>query len=249
MPRNFFVSGAPKSGKTTLLRRIVEELKKRGLKVGGFITPEERHHGTRKGFYVQDIETGKIALLASVDAEGPKVSKYHVDIKSFESVAIPSMTNVDNYDVFVIDEIGRMELKSQKFISLLDKIFESPVPLIASLHRDYIGRYGIYGEVVILTPTNREAVFLDLLNKATAEYTKKPKEKKLERREKRKKKGEKRKMQKQKKVLRTKEKTKTEKMETKEEKIEEKAKEEVKGEVQQKKEHGIVKGLRELIGI
>ncbi len=248
MPRNFFVSGTPKSGKTTLLKRIVEELKKRGLRVGGFITPEEKYHGTRKGFYVQDIETGKIALLASVDAEGPKVSKYHVDIRSFESVAIPSMTNVDNYDVFVIDEIGRMELKSQKFISLLDKIFESPVPLIASLHRDYIGQYGVYGEIVILTPTNREAVFLDLLNKATAEYTKKPK--KIEKLEKRKKKVEKRKMRKQKKAPRPKEKTKTEKEGTEEEKIEEKAKEEVKEEVpKQKKEYGIVKGLRELIGI
>lgn len=170
MPQNFFVTGMPKSGKTTIIRKVVEELKKRGLRVGGFISPEETEHGTRKGFHVQDIETGKVATLASMDADGPRVSKYHVDIKSFESIAVPSMENVDVYDVFVVDEIGRMELKSRKFLDLLDKVFESPIPVIASLHRDYVERYGVQGEVMILTLTNREAVFLDLIKKTTDAY-------------------------------------------------------------------------------
>lgn len=170
MPCNFFVTGMPKSGKTTILRKVVDELKGRGLKVGGFISPEETEHGTRTGFFVEDLETGKVATLASTDANGPKVSKYHVDIKSFESIAVPSMENVDMYDVFVIDEIGRMELKSQKFVALLDKVFESPVPVIASLNRDYVDQYTVHGDVVLLTQTNREAIFLDLINKVVAEY-------------------------------------------------------------------------------
>ncbi len=178
MSQNFFITGMPKVGKTT----IIDELKKRGLRVGGFISPEEKHHGTRTGFYIKDIETGRIARLAAVDADGPKVSKYHVDIKSFESIAVPCMKNVDMYDVFVVDEIGRMELKSRKFVELLDAIFQSRTPVIASLHRDYVERYGIEGEVLILTPTNREAVFLDLVKRTTEAYIKKkakPKPKKM----------------------------------------------------------------------
>ena len=176
MPQNFFITGMPKAGKTTMLRRIIDELKGRGLKVGGFITPEKKEHGTRSGFFVEDIETGKIAMLASTKPAGPKVSKYYVKTKPFESVSVSTMENVDMYDVFVIDEIGRMELKSGKFTDLLDKIFESPTPVIASIHRDFIDRYGIEGEVVILTVTNREAIFLDLVNKTTAAYVlKKPK--------------------------------------------------------------------------
>ena len=173
MPMNFFITGMPKTGKTTLLERLIEDLKKKGLKVGGVISPEEKEHGTREGFYVEDVDTGKRAPLASTKGNGPKVSKYFVKIKSFESVAVPSMKNVDTYDVFILDEIGRMELKSSKFVDLLDQIFESPTPVIASINQDYVERYGFSGETMILTKTNREAVYLELMNKATEEYVRK----------------------------------------------------------------------------
>lgn len=171
MPRNFFISGMPKAGKTTLLRRIIKELKSNGLKVGGFVSPEEKHHGTRTAFYVSDVENGRSAILASVTGSGPKVSKYYVNVSSFEGIAIPAMRNMDKYDVFVIDEIGRMEMKSSKFVSLLDTLFDSKIPVIASVHDDYIDTYGSDGEVILLTENNRESVFFDLVKKATSAYS------------------------------------------------------------------------------
>ena len=63
MPRNYFITGMPKAGKTALLRRLIKALKAKGLRVGGLISPEERHHGTRTGFYVKDVASGKIARL------------------------------------------------------------------------------------------------------------------------------------------------------------------------------------------
>ncbi len=168
MPQNFFITGMPKSGKTTLLSRIAEELKSHGLRVGGFISPEEKTHGTRTGFYVRDIESGEIGLLADVNADGPKVSKYHVDIKSFENVVLPALRKFDRYDVVVIDEIGRMELKSGKFSELLDRLLESPTPLIASLHNDFVERYGQSGEVIFLEEGNREGVYNELVQRIKA---------------------------------------------------------------------------------
>lgn len=166
MPRNIFITGLPKSGKTTLLQKLVDELKKRGKKVGGFITPAKIEHGTREGFYIEDIETGRTAQLASLSGGGPKVSKYAVRIKEFESVALPAMSKVDRYDVFVLDEIGRMEMKSRKFVEFLEKVFESKTLLIASISEDYAPIYGFQGEIILLTPTNREGVYLELLRKA-----------------------------------------------------------------------------------
>lgn len=166
MPRNIFITGLPKSGKTTLLQKLVDELKKRGKKVGGFITPAKIEHGTREGFYVEDIETGRTAQLASLSGGGPKVSKYSVKIKEFESVALPAMRKVDKYEVFVLDEIGRMEMKSRKFVEFLEKVFESKTLLIASISEDYAPVYGFQGEIILLTPTNREGVYLELLRKA-----------------------------------------------------------------------------------
>ena len=163
MPQNFFITGEPKTGKTTLLKDLIKELRKSGLKVGGFISPEERHHGTRTAFHVMDVENKKKEVLASVDGDGPKISKYHVNIKAFESIALPAMRRVDSYDVFVIDEIGRMELKSKKFINMMDKVFDSPTPVIAALHRDFVKRYAVSGETLKLTIANRNSVYYKLL--------------------------------------------------------------------------------------
>jgi len=180
MPNNFFITGEPKSGKTTLLKEIVKELKKKGLKVGGFISPEERHHGTRNAFHVMSVETGREEVLASVLGDGPKVSKYHVDIQSFESIAIPAMERHYTYDVFIIDEIGRMEMKSSEFGRLLDNILESHTPLIATLHQDYVSEFGQYGQVFELSEANRQAVFTRVIRNATETFGKKSAKEKKE---------------------------------------------------------------------
>jgi len=174
MPLNFFITGMPKCGKTTLLRKIVSEFKAKGLKVGGIVSPEERHHGVRRGFFVMDVATGRIGTLAEADGDGPKVSKYHVDVKSFEDIAIPALRDFQSCDVVVIDEIGWMELKSGKFADAVDEILESGTPLIASLHTGLVGRYGAYGQVMELTDINHEQIYDDLHEKVMAIAKRKP---------------------------------------------------------------------------
>ena len=168
MPQNFLITGMPKSGKTRLVQEIIDALKKRGFRIGGFISPEETRHGTRTAFHVVNVDTGEMALLASVDGDGPKVSKYHVDIRSFESVAVPCMQQCGKYDVFVIDEIGRMEMKSSRFSALLDALLDSETPFIATVGKDYVERYGTHGEVFTLEEGNRERVFARVLRKIEA---------------------------------------------------------------------------------
>jgi nucleoside-triphosphatase len=170
MPRNFFITGLPKAGKTTLLRRLIDGLRKKGMKVCGFITPEHTAHGTREGFYVQDLESGKITELASVKGGGPTVGKYHVNVSSFESVAVPAMKGVDRCDVLIIDEIGRMELRSKEFTKLLEKAFDSSTPVVASIHEDYVPGYAGDGDVLLLTQGNREAVLMDLMDGVVGAY-------------------------------------------------------------------------------
>ncbi len=171
MPRNFFITGLPKSGKTTLLRRIINELRKQGLRVGGIITPEEKVHGTRNGFEVMDVATGKQGMLADIHGDGPKISKYHVDLRSFEGICIPAFYEYKKrFDVVVIDEIGRMELRSDKFQECLDEIIDSHVPLIASLHNDFVTVYGYNGDVFVISENSRESVYNELVNTIKREY-------------------------------------------------------------------------------
>jgi nucleoside-triphosphatase len=162
MPQNFFIMGDPGCGKTTLLKELIAKLKARRLKVGGFVSPEERHHGTRTAFHVRSIESGRIGLLADMHADGPKVSKYHVGIHSFEDIALSSLESAERCDVVVIDEIGPMECKSQRFIDRLDEIIDSDVPLIATLHESFKAQYAAYGQVVTISGGNKESILARL---------------------------------------------------------------------------------------
>jgi len=254
MPQNYFITGMPKSGKTTILRRVVKELQGRGLRVGGFISPEQKEHGTRVGFEIEDIETGRTSKLATTAPPGPRVGKYYVKTKSFEAIALPTMKNIDIYDIYVIDEVGKMERKSGKFLDMLDKAFESHTPLIVSISNEFVDDYGAFGEVIIVTLTNREAVFLDLVAKTTDSYIRKKPKKKLKpmKAKKKKPKGKKRmakpkpkKVKKEKKMKKPKARKPKKAKKTKPpEKKPPKEKEE-----KPKKRRGIWGGIKELIGI
>jgi len=165
MPNNYFITGLPKIGKTTLLQKLADKMSQNGLRVGGFLSPEQKVHGTRTGFVVQDIETGRVERLASLDIDGPRVSKYHVDKKSFDSLVQQVQERIRKYDVVVIDEIGRMEMKSEKFGDLLIDLLESNTPVVASLHRDYVEDYKAWGEVFILNLSNRNRLYMELIER------------------------------------------------------------------------------------
>ena len=117
-------------------------------KVTGVITNEIREKGERIGFYVEDIVSNKKKVFARIGFNGPKVSKYGVDIKTFEEIAIPSLKR--EADLYIIDEIGRMELYSKKFENLVLEILTSNKDVLATLHRKYIEKYKKFGDVIWL---------------------------------------------------------------------------------------------------
>jgi len=177
-----FVTGRPGVGKTTLIFKVSNELKARGLNVGGIVTLEVRSGGVRVGFKIVDIQSGAEARLASVSsAVGPRVGKYLVHVENLDAFAVTSILRaLEQCDLVVVDEIGPMELKSQKFIDAVRKALASEKPLLASLHYklkhpllDYIRSRRDF-EIVELTPLNRDVLpstivekFLKVLRKTT----------------------------------------------------------------------------------
>ena len=70
--RIFLLTGSPGVGKTTLLLKVVEALRAKGYSVGGMISREVRSCGTRIGFEILDLNTGKSGWLAHKPKDRPK---------------------------------------------------------------------------------------------------------------------------------------------------------------------------------
>ncbi len=153
------LTGRPGVGKTTVIRRTLEEI---DLDAGGFYTEELREGGRRVGFVVRDLE-GREGLLAHIGLDrGPRVGKYRVDVRSFEEVALEALRRaLKEKSLVVVDEIGKMELFSEGFRKLVLEALRSDRHILGVIP---VGRHpfieeikGLEGvEVWEVTPGNRE---------------------------------------------------------------------------------------------
>jgi len=138
MYKNFFITGFPGSGKTTILNNIVNDLKTniKNLNLYGFFTSEIREKEIRVGFSIENYE-GKKGILSHINYEvGPNVGKYRVNLKDFEDIGISTLINAlkdSKCKLIVIDEIGKMELFHPDFLKILDKIIVSDKIVLATI--------------------------------------------------------------------------------------------------------------------
>ncbi len=132
MQKNILITGKPKSGKSTLLRKLVIDIPNKV----GFVTNEILGEQGRVGF---EIETyaGHKTVLSHVDFETmQKVSKYGVDVKSFDSL-LPEVFDFKSDDILYLDEIGQMQLFSEQFKELVLRYLDSENMCLATLSYVY----------------------------------------------------------------------------------------------------------------
>ena len=113
MANVYLLTGSPGTGKTTVIRQAVAMSK---AKSGGFYTEEIRAGGSRQGFRIVALD-GHDAILSHIDFQGLyKVSKYGVDIQNLDNIGVAAINRaIEESDLIVIDEIGKMELFSPRF--------------------------------------------------------------------------------------------------------------------------------------
>lgn len=133
------ITGMPNVGKTETVIKIVTALEKHGYTVGGMITEPIVENDKRVGFYVTDWYTKNREIFAHIDFETKeKVGKYGVDLNALEKVGIPAIEraiNDENINIIVIDEIGKMEMLSEKFCTIVIEALDSDKPIIVTLHK------------------------------------------------------------------------------------------------------------------
>lgn len=164
--KNFLITGPPRSGKSTVIKKALSALDSKGLKAGGIYCPEIRENGKRVGFKIVDIMTGNSKILAHVEQpEGPKVSKYRVNVPNVDSMSKNAISRaLDEAEIIVIDEIAPMEVHSEEFRRQVKKVLDSQNPVIAAIHRrsssGFIGRVKKRpdSKIIKVTEENREGL-------------------------------------------------------------------------------------------
>jgi len=132
------LTGLPGCGKTTAIMNIIASLDCE--KVAGFYTQEIRENNNRKGFRWKRLD-GVAGILAHVDIKSRfKVGKYGVDVAGFEKSVVPVLDAEQiGTELFIIDEIGKMECFSEKFNATVRRLFASDKSVLATVARKGAG--------------------------------------------------------------------------------------------------------------
>jgi nucleoside-triphosphatase len=160
-------------GKTTVLLSVVESLKAKGYSVGGMLSREVRSDGVRVGFEILDLGSGRRGWLANMNQlTGPQVGKYRVNLEDLNSIGAEAILKaVDKCDVIVIDEIGPMELFSEKFREAIKRAIESGKLVVGVVHWKAKDRQidevkkRIDTEIIAVTSENRNKLHENIVGK------------------------------------------------------------------------------------
>ncbi len=134
MKNILLLTARPKTGKSTCIKKIIGLLGKSNCT--GFYTEEIKDVDTneRIGFMIKTL-TGEEILLASTFSDIKlKISKYGVNIENFEKICLPILEEaLNNEKIIIIDEIGPMQMYSEKFKELLLELQKTEKKIIGTV--------------------------------------------------------------------------------------------------------------------
>ncbi len=130
------------SGKTSLIRKIVDRLKEESIYAGGIIAPAVFTDGIKTGYSIVDIATGKnMPLSQTNEIDGlARVGKYFFFREGIDfGLAALSTERIRDKQIVLIDEIGAWELQGQGWAkSLNELIINYNIPLIITVRKSFL---------------------------------------------------------------------------------------------------------------
>jgi nucleoside-triphosphatase len=123
----FIISGKQGGGKTTTLTKVINLLKKEGVKINGFSALGEWENGLRTAFFLEDIQSGTKKLLCKNKEEDgfEKHGRFYFNPATI-AFGRQLLLKAAPGNLLVIDEIGRFELNGKVWSVLLKELVEKP---------------------------------------------------------------------------------------------------------------------------
>ena len=173
--KHLLIVGRSGIGKTTLMRRLTQALRK--FPIDGFLTEESREDEQRVGFWLSSLD-GRQVLLAHRQLASPvHVGPYKVNLSVLEQVAVPILRRaMQQATVLFMDELGKMELSSKVFEREVQQAFDRGPCIVATAGVGHIPFLDTIKrrkdvELIPLTTSNRAAVEEELVARLTAVCT------------------------------------------------------------------------------
>lgn len=130
MGRFILLTALPKTGKSTAINKIAGAI---GTdECHGFITKEVSENNERTGFEINTLSGVKATLSSIYYKSDIMVGKYGVNLEAFESVCLPELNHSNG--IIFIDEIGPMQLHSQRFKNRLMELLNEDVTVIGTIY-------------------------------------------------------------------------------------------------------------------
>ena len=138
MSLRVFLTGVPRVGKSTLVRKVAAMIQQRSVKVGGMTSGDLRSGTVRVGFEMQNLLTGETGVLAHVSqAAGPRIGRYHVRSEDLDRIGTGAILSaVKSADLILVDEVGPMELTSIRFKDAVEAALTSGKSVLGTVHRN-----------------------------------------------------------------------------------------------------------------
>jgi nucleoside-triphosphatase len=166
-PPIILLTGFPGCGKTTLIKRVVQRLDH--LCLAGFYTQELLGaNGRRVGFEAIGLNGDRTGLAHVRSKSKIRVGRYGVELQGFEKLIRDELVGGANVDLFVVDEIGKMECFSKLFEDAVRQILDGDIAVLATIALKGSGfieqvRQRDDVELITVAPNNRDELSVDLV--------------------------------------------------------------------------------------
>jgi nucleoside-triphosphatase THEP1 len=174
-PQIFVVKGKIGSGKTTLVKELIENLKRKNIRIGGIYTQKIFENEERIGYDVVDAKTNTAEIFLRINhcETCKKIGIFSIfsdGVKKGKESLHPEKTADDQ--LVVIDEVGMLELNGKGWAKQLNNLIQSGKNHLLIAVRDefseeVLKKWNIQHATVFEVPVNASIIenkILDSLN-------------------------------------------------------------------------------------
>ncbi len=131
----FIITGNQGEGKTTLLKKVVNELKNKNISISGFWAEGYFENGERSSFDLVDIKSGNHYKLCERKERGK--AGFIFDEKTVE-IGNKLLDDGTNPCLYVIDEVGKMETDGKIWHDAIKKIIKNNAGILITVRKQFV---------------------------------------------------------------------------------------------------------------